>query len=145
MEDGPTLTHGGMTYGAGIIAAREAKAVPIDPLPFATGTIKKTLLKYDGLKNLLPAIGYNKFQIKELEKTINRVAADAVLVATPVNLGRFMKLNKPVFRVRYCIRDMQRPGLEAMIKEFVKKRFKSPDPCCAWVPRYPLPQGEREK
>ena len=139
VEDGPTLTHGGMNYGAGLMAARVVKAIPVDPLPYAQGTIKKTLLKYSGLKNLLPAMGYGKLQIKELEKTINRVAADAVLVATPVNLGRFMKLNKPVFRVRYCIRDMQRPGLEAMIKEFVKKRFKSPL-------TQPSPhKGEREK
>ena len=105
-----------MTYGAGLMAARGMLAIPVDPLPYATGTIKKTLLKYRGLKNLLPAMGYGKLQIKELEKTINRVTADAVLVATPVNLGRFMKLNKPVLRVRYGISDMQRPGLEALIK-----------------------------
>lgn len=125
VEDGPTLTHGGMTYGAGIIAARKMRAVPIDPLPYASGTIKKTLLKYKGLKNLLPAMGYAKAQIKELEKTINRAEADAVLVATPVNLTRFMNLNKPVLRVRYAIRDMQRPGLEALIKDFMKKHFKA--------------------
>lgn len=122
VEDGPTLTHGGMNYGAGLMAARIVKAIPVDPLPYASGSIKKTLLKYKSLKNLLPAMGYGKLQIKELEKTINRVEAYAVLVATPVNLGRFMKLNKPVVRVRYGISDTRRPGLEAMIKEFVKKQ-----------------------
>jgi predicted GTPase len=105
IEDGPTLTHGGMEFGAGIAAARSMKAEPVDPLPYAVGSIKETLSNYPALRNLIPAMGYSKAQIKELEETVNRTPCDAVLVATPVNLANIIKIKKPAVRVSYEVRE----------------------------------------
>lgn len=121
IEDGPTLTHGGMSYGAGIIAAGMLKAVPIDPRPYAIGTIKDTLSNYPHLKNLLPATGYSTAQIRELEATINSTPCDAVLVATPVNLADIIKIGKPIIRVTYEIGELETPGLTGVIREFLER------------------------
>jgi predicted GTPase len=120
IEDGPTLTHGGMRYGAGIIAARAYGALPLDPRPYASGTIKKTFSAYPELKEILPAMGYSVAQIKELEETINAVPADSVLIATPIDLGRLIKINKPAVRVLYGIEEVESPGLKEAIKDFLK-------------------------
>ncbi len=101
VEDGPTLTHGGMTYGAGIVAARRLGATPVDPRPFAVGSIAEVLAKYPKLEPLVPAMGYSERQIAELRTTLDAVPADAVLAATPIDLTRVMELAKPVIRVRY--------------------------------------------
>ena len=102
VEDGPTLTHGGMAYGAGIIAARRFGARTIvDPTPQAVGSICRTLAAYSALEPLVPAMGYSPQQVAELEQTLNAVEADVVLSGTPIDLGRLLKLNKPVVRVRY--------------------------------------------
>jgi len=121
VEDGPTLTHGGMKYGAGLMAARAHGALPVDPRPYATGTIKKTFSDYQDLKEILPATGYSATQIKELEETINAASADAVLIATPIDLGRLIKIDKPAVRVSYRIEEVESPGLKEAIKDFLKR------------------------
>jgi predicted GTPase len=103
VEDGPTLTHGEMSYGAGFIAAKKFKAKAIDPRKYAIGSIKKSYSKYPHMKNILPALGYGKKQIKELEQTINKSKCDAVVIATPIDLTRLVKINKPCVRVKYEI------------------------------------------
>ena len=120
VEDGPTLTHGGMTYGAGIVAAELYGAEVVDPVPYAIGSIRETLSAYPGLKRLLPAMGYSKGQIEELEQTINRTPCDLVLVATPVNLGAILNIDKPCVRVYYEVRDITTPGLKGIIDDFLK-------------------------
>ncbi len=120
VEDGPTLTHGGMSYGAGIIAAKQYKAKKIiDPRPHAAGTIKESLNSYPSIKNLIPAIGYSREQIKDLEDTINSVPCDVVLIATPVDLRRIIKINKPVVRVRYEVKEIGKPDLEEVVEKFL--------------------------
>jgi predicted GTPase len=102
VEDGPTLTHGGMTYGAGVVAARRFGAVEmIDPRPYATGELAATLAKYPDLERLLPAMGYGDRQIHELEAALEAIPADVVLAATPIDITRVLKVSKPVIRVRY--------------------------------------------
>jgi predicted GTPase len=107
VEDGPTLTHGGMTYGAGVVAARRFGASEIvDPVPFAVGELAATLAKYPALEHLLPAMGYGQGQMHELETTLNAMPADLVLSATPIDLTRVLKLDKPVVRVRYELEEL---------------------------------------
>ncbi len=102
VEDGPTLTHGGMTYGAGIVAARRFGAAScVDPEPVAVGSIKTVLERYPDLEPLVPAMGYSEQQMAELKETLDRVDADLVLAATPIDLGGLLDLEKPVTRVRY--------------------------------------------
>lgn len=102
IEDGPTLTHGGMSYGAGTIAAKRYGAKEIvDPRPYAVGSIKEVLEEYPHVHNLLPAIGYGGKQIKDLEETVNRVPCDLVVIGTPIDIRRVINLNKPAVRVRY--------------------------------------------
>jgi len=119
IEDGPTLTHGGMEYGAGIIAARTFGARPVDVRPYAIGSIRKILEQFPRLENLLPAMGYSKEQIKELEETINRTPCDLVLMATPVNLANVMEIKKTAVRVRYDVVDMESPGLKGVLERFI--------------------------
>ena len=117
VEDGPTLTHGGMTYGAGTIAAKKFEAGEIvDPRPHAVGTLKATFSKYPGIGSQLPAMGYSKEQIRDLEGTINSVDCDLVLFATPINLSRLLSLNKPALRIRYEYKDHSPPFLEDIIR-----------------------------
>ncbi len=121
IEDGPTLTHGGMGYGAGVLAARMHGAILVQPRPFAVGTIKEALQKYPHLKNALPAMGYSRKQLKDLKDTINSIPADAALIATPADLSRIIKINKPCIRVRYGVKDAKRPGLAGIVKDFLKR------------------------
>ena len=119
VEDGPTLTHGGMTYGAATIAANRFNAAEIvDPEPFAVGTIKKTFKKFPHLKKVLPAMGYGDKQIAELQETINAIECDLVLSGTPIDLRRVLKVNKPVVRVRYELDEIGHPNLEDVLKDF---------------------------
>ncbi|EHR79082.1 GTPase [Thermococcus litoralis DSM 5473] len=125
VEDGPTLTHGGMRYGAGYVAAKKFGAAEIiDPRPYAVGSIVETYKKYPHLDVILPAMGYGKKQIKELEETINRADADVVIMGTPVDLRRFMNLNKPAVRVKYELEEIGYPKLKDVLKEFVEKHVK---------------------
>ncbi len=122
VEDGPTVTHGGMPYGAGAIAAQQHGAEMVDPRPYAVGSIRETFQKYPHLETILPAMGYGARQIKELEETINAAECDAVLAATPINLARVVNVNKPVMRVRYGVGDETAQKLAEMLEEFLKKR-----------------------
>jgi predicted GTPase len=118
IEDGPTLTHGDMAYGAGVIAAEKLGAVElIDPRPYAVGSIKDTFAKYGHLSKLLPAMGYGKTQIEELEKTINASPAELVIIGTPIDLRRIMKLEKPALRVRYDLEELGDKPLAKILAE----------------------------
>jgi len=120
VEDGPTLTHGEMTYGAGIVAARRFGAGQIvDPRPFVTHTIAETFQKYPYIGTLLPAMGYGEKQVCDLQETINAVECDLVIVATPIDLGRILKINKPAVRVRYELEELSQPGLAEIIQQRV--------------------------
>ncbi|VVB62016.1 Cyclic 2,3-diphosphoglycerate synthetase [uncultured archaeon] len=122
IEDGPTVTHGGMPYGAGTVAAKEygAKKI-IDPRPFAVGSIIDTFEKYPHLINVLPAMGYGKKQIKELERTINNTDCDVVISGTPIDLSRILKTNKPVVRIRYDVGEKTAREIETLLFKFLKK------------------------
>lgn len=120
IEDGPTLTHGEMTFGAGVIAAEKHNAEIINPRKYAVGSIKEVYRKYD-LDKVLPAMGYSPKQISELERTIKRAKCDAVVIGTPINLRKFVDINKPSVRVRYYLKEKTEPGLEKEVKDFVEK------------------------
>ena len=122
VEDGPTLTHGGMRYGAGYVAAKKfgAKEI-IDPRPYAVGSIVDTYKKYTHLHVILPAMGYGEKQMKELEETINNADADVVVSGTPIDLNRVVKVNKPIVRVRYELDEIGKPDLEDILNDFLKK------------------------
>ncbi len=122
VEDGPTLTHGEMTYGAGHVAARKYGAKEIvDPRPWVVNSIAETFKKYPHIGTLLPAMGYGGKQIKDLEETINRVDCDAVVIGTPIDLRRIIKINKPSTRVRYDLDEIAKPDLHDILEEFMKK------------------------
>jgi len=121
VEDGPTLTHGGTSYGAGIVAAKQLGCEIIDPKPYAVGSVKETYKNFPNLGKVLPAMGYNDEQMKELEETINNAKCDAVLVGTPFDLARLLKINKPSVRVRYRIEEIGKPNLKEIIEDFLKK------------------------
>jgi predicted GTPase len=117
IEDGPTLTHGEMAYGAAWVAAQRFGAAEIiDPRPYAVGSIKATYEKYPTTGNVLPAMGYGDKQIRELEKTINAVDCDLVLIGTPIDLTRVLKIKKPSQRVRYELQEIGQPTLEDLLK-----------------------------
>ena len=119
VEDGPTLTHGNMAYGAGVIVAEKLGAAElIDPRPYAVGSIKDTFAKYDHLSRLLPAMGYGQKQIEELEKTINASPAELVVIGTPIDLRRIIKIDKPALRVRYDLEEIGNHELADILAEF---------------------------
>lgn len=118
VEDGPTLTHGEMKYGAGVIAARKYGALEIiDPRGFASGTIRETYETYPNIGRVLPAVGYGEQQIKDLEATINNVSCDLVIIATPVDLTRIISINKPMLKVGYELQEIGKPDLAELIKK----------------------------
>jgi predicted GTPase len=122
VEDGPTLTHGEMPYGAGVVAARQCGAAElVDPRPYAVGSIRGTYERYGHLTSLLPAMGYSAMQCHELEETINRVPCDLVLVATPIDLGHLVKMNKPSLRVTYEVEDLTHPGMAEILARFTRE------------------------
>jgi predicted GTPase len=124
IEDGPTLTHGEMAYGAGYVAARRFGAKEIvDPRPFAVGSIAGTFAKYPKTGPILPAMGYGEKQTKELEETINKADVDLVVIGTPIDLSRVVKMNKPYQRVRYELQEIGQPTLtDILMKKFGKKK-----------------------
>ena len=122
IEDGPTVTHGEMKYGAGTIAARLYGASEvIDPRPYAVGTIAETYAKYPATGSLLPAMGYGDGQVKDLETTINRVPCDAVIIGTPIDLRRIITIDKPSVRVQYSLAETTKPDLAEILDETLKK------------------------
>jgi predicted GTPase len=121
VEDGPTLTHGGMTFGAGVVAAKQFGASEIvDPRPWITGSIAETFKKYPNIGQLLPAMGYGDQQVKDLEKTIHAVDCDAVIIGTPIDLTRLIQTDKPTVRVKYRLEERGKNNLKGVLK---KKKF----------------------
>jgi len=122
VEDGPTVTHGEMPYGAGVIAARKFGAAEIvDPRPYAVGSIRATYEKYPHLTSIIPAMGYSATQIQELENTIDSVPCDLVLVATPIDLARLIRIGKPHLRVTYEVEELGRRRFPELIRKFVQE------------------------
>jgi len=122
IEDGPTLTHGDMKIGAGIVAARRFGAAEIvDPKPYAAGSLAETYRKYPHIENLLPAMGYGEEQMRDLSTTIDKVDCDAVVIATPIDLGRVIKINKPNTRVEYSLQEIGHPDIEDVLRDFIKE------------------------
>jgi predicted GTPase len=118
VEDGPTLTHGEMAYGAGVVAAQKFGAAEIiDPRPYAVGSIQDTYAKYPTTGNVLPAMGYGDKQIKELEATINAAPVDLVLIATPIDLRRIVNIKHPTDRVRYELQEIGQPTLAGILRQ----------------------------
>jgi predicted GTPase len=119
VEDGPTLTHGEMKYGAGVLAAiRHGAAEIVDPRPYTVGTLTATFEKYPGIGTLLPAMGYGGRQVGDLEATIARTPCDLVLVATPIDLRRVVRIDKPALRVGYELQEIGKPDLEDVLARF---------------------------
>ena len=129
VEDGPTLTHGGMTYGAGIVAAGRFGASVVDPRPAAVGSIREVLERYPRLESLVPAMGYGEAQVRDLEATLDGVDADAVLSATPIDLTRILRVGKPITRVRYDLAQVGGRPLEALLEPILQ------------LTRVPVPAG----
>lgn len=126
IEDGPTLTHGEMRFGAGTVIARKCGAREIvDPRPFAVGSIADTYTAYPSIGPVLPAMGYGDQQVRDLEATIDRVPCDVVIVGTPVDLARRVPIRKPVVRARYELQEIGQPDLEQVLREFLA-RLPSP-------------------
>lgn len=122
VEDGPTLTHGEMKIGAGIVAARKYGASHlVDPRPFTVGKLSETFRIYPNIGTLLPAMGYGKQQLKDLETTINNTDCDAVVIGTPIDLNRLIKIKKPSTRVYYDLQEIGEPNLETILEQFLKK------------------------
>ena len=119
IEDGPTITHGGMRFGAGLVAARAAGATIVDPRPFAAPLIREVFAQYPHIESVLPAMGYSPAQLEALAATINAADAEVVVSATPIDLARLLHPGKPVVRARYEFEDATWPGLEAEIDAFV--------------------------
>jgi predicted GTPase len=118
VEDGPTLTHGAMTYGAAVLASKEHGAASlVDPRPFAVGSIAQTFVDYPNVGTLLPAMGYGREQMEDLRETIARSDADLVLIGTPIDLRRLIELDKPALRVTYRLQELDEPGLAAFLEE----------------------------
>jgi predicted GTPase len=123
VEDGPTLTHGGMKYGAGVIAARKYGAAElVDPRACAVGTIADTFRRYPDTGPLLPAMGYGPKQVSDLERTIAATDCDFVVVATPVDLKKIVRIDKPVVRVEYELQEVGRPSLDDVLNEWIEKK-----------------------
>ena len=120
VEDGPTLTHGEMPYGAGVIAAhRNGAAELVDPRPYLVGTLKETFEKYPEIGPLIPAMGYGTEQIADLSETINNTECDLVIIATPVDLARIMEIRHPHVRIRYARQEIGHPDLEDLLGEML--------------------------
>ncbi|MFH1834547.1 MAG: cyclic 2,3-diphosphoglycerate synthase [bacterium] len=127
VEDGPTLTHGEMKFGAGTVAAAKYGASEIvDPRPYTVGSVAETLQQYPSLGPVLPAMGYGARQVKDLEATISRVPCDLVIVGTPIDLTRVVQIQRPTVRVRYELQEIGQPDLERFLAAFVEQRLAHP-------------------
>jgi len=122
IEDGPTLTHGEMKIGAGVVAAKRfgAKEI-IDPKPFAVGSLVDTFNAYPHIENILPAMGYGEDQMRDLSETIERADCDSVVIATPIDLARVIKISKPNTRVEYSLQEIGHPDIEDVLRDLIVK------------------------
>ena len=122
VEDGPTLTHGGMKIGAGVIAAQKFGATElVDPRPYTVGRLSETFQIYPEIGTVLPAMGYGEQQLRDLEATINSTDCDAVVIGTPIDLNRIIKIKKPNTRVYYNLQEIGRPNLDMVLDDFMRK------------------------
>jgi len=122
IEDGPTLTHGEMKIGAGVVAAKRFGAKEIvDPKPFAVGSLVDTFRAYPHIENILPAMGYGEDQMRDLSETIERSDCDTVVIATPIDLARVIKINKPNTRVEYSLQEIGHPDIEDVLCDLIAK------------------------
>jgi predicted GTPase len=122
VEDGPTLTHGEMKIGAGVVAAQKFGAAGlVDPRPYIVGRLRETFETYPDIGSVLPAMGYGEQQLKDLEATINGTECDAVIIGTPIDLNRIIKIDKPNTRVYYNLQEIGRPNFDSVLEDFVKK------------------------
>jgi predicted GTPase len=138
IEDGPTLTHGEMTIGAGVVAARKYGAAGlVDPRPYTVGRLSETFRVYPGIGCLLPAMGYGEEQLRDLEATINRTECEGVVIGTPIDLGRIININKPHTRVYYNLQEIGRPTLTDVLQDFLELRLRN-------AARVPAVQGARK-
>ncbi len=124
VEDGPTLTHGGMSYGAGYVAAKNKGAVIIDPKPYLTGTLIEIFKEFPQIKEIVPAMGYNDQQIKAMEETLNKSKCDLIVNGSPIDLAKLINCNKPIVRVTYDIEAVSSPTIEEVLDEFIQKFLK---------------------
>jgi predicted GTPase len=125
IEDGPTITHGGMSYGAGVVSAKKFGASElVDPRPFAVGSIREAYKKYPHLGAVLPALGYGEKQVAELKETIDRTPCDVVVIGTPIDLRRVIAINKPTVRVKYELEVLGPISLEQILGEFIQRSRK---------------------
>ncbi len=121
IEDGPTLTHGEMKFGAGVVAAHKYGAAEIvDPRPYTVGTITETFTEYPGIGAVLPAMGYGDEQVKDLQATINKVPCDVVIIGTPIDLNRVVEIKKPTVRVKYELQEIGQPDLKTVLEGFMQ-------------------------
>ena len=121
VEDGPTITHGGMAYGAGYLAACKAGAIVVDPRPAAVEEIRRIYAIYPHIGDVLPAVGYDAAQLQALEASINAADVDAVVSATPADIGRLLHLNKTLVRVRYEFAEVGEPRLSDIVDAFARR------------------------
>jgi predicted GTPase len=122
VEDGPTLTHGDMKIGAGMVAAKRFGAAEIvDPKPYAVGKLAETFRLYPDVEKLLPAMGYGEEQMRDLTETIKRTDCDSVIIATPIDLGRVINIDKPSTRVEYSLQEIGRPNMEDAMADFINQ------------------------
>jgi len=126
IDDGPTITHGGMPFGAGTVAARKAGAVPVDPRPHAVGSIAETLAKFPHIETVVPAMGYSEEQLHDLEATINAVDCDAVIAGTPMNLSRLIHSRHPMRAVTYSLEEVGSPQLADVLRPIVAMAQRQP-------------------
>jgi predicted GTPase len=125
IEDGPTLTHGEMKFGAGVVAAHKFGASEcIDPRPYTVGTITETFQKYPGIGTLLPAMGYGDQQVKDLQETIARVPCDVVIIGTPIDLNRIIAIKQPTVSVEYDLQEIGQPDLKTVLAGFVREHVR---------------------
>ena len=124
VEDGPTLTHGGMSIGAAYVAAKNAGAKIIDPRPYVMGTMKEVFEEFPHITEIVPAMGYNDEQIEDMEKTLNKAKCDIILNGSPIDLEKLIKTNKPIIKVRYDIESIRSPTIEEVLDNFINKFLK---------------------
>jgi len=124
VEDGPTLTHGGMSIGAAYVAAKNAGAKIIDPKPYLTGTMKEVFEEFPHITEIVPAMGYNDEQIEDMEKTLNRAKCDIILNGSPIDLDKLINTNKPIVKVGYDIESIGSPTIEEVLDDFINKFLK---------------------
>jgi len=124
VEDGPTLTHGGMSIGAGYVAAKKKGAIIVDPRPYLVGSMKEVFEEFPQITEIVPAMGYSDKQIADLEQTLNNAECDIIVNGSPIDLAKLIKTEKPIVRVTYDIEPIKKPSIEDILDDFINKHLK---------------------